>query len=80
MVYKKWDDGKIESEVCCKCSEEKPVEFKDYFTNEGCMELWLEIQKKDWIEYFIHTDRNILDTIHPDRLATAVYEFLNELK
>ena len=91
LVYKKWDEGKEESEICYKCSEDKPVEFKDFFTNEGCMELWLKIQKKDWFTSFLDSVNSpdyhwsnchnlIIDTdiIHPDHLALAVYEFLNQ--
>ena len=59
---------------------------KVLFTNEGCMTLWLKIQKKDWFNSFMDyvvSDyevgaAHVVSLIHPDRLATEVYEFLKE--
>ena len=55
----------------------------DFFTNEGCMRLWLKIQECEWWESFWY-DPDLCGQhedvwfIHPDRLAPAVYEFLKE--
>lgn len=63
----------------------------DFFTNEGCMTLWLKIQEMDWFRFNQKTLKNgfleslpnnhynwcvPIKIIRPDHLAPAVYEFL----
>ena len=67
-----------------------PELMLNFFTNEGCMRLWLKIQEMDWFEDFFddlngmvsnefYWARSILRYfIRPDRLAPAVYRFLKE--
>ena len=85
-----WHDIKDGGFTCLKCHKFLGQRFvfgknKDFFTNEGCMELWLKIQEMDW---FFELTRHlywydpyagvscILQDIHPDHLAPAVYKFL----
>ena len=69
------------------------IEENDYFTNEDCMTLWLKIQTLgntwDCMRSSFCMDFNLLPEnsrkgktfleyyVHPDRLALAVYEFLD---
>ena len=78
------------STYCIKCNRSKLVlehmhelNRYDFFTNEGCMQLWLEIQKKDWFLVFLEKTRGRrqyefiqVGIIHPELLAPAVENFL----
>jgi len=65
----------------CTCGKSiAPCFNQDYFSNEDCMDLWLKIQEMDWFSDFwiIHGDFEYPDVIHPNVLASAVYEFLKD--
>ena len=70
---------------CILCGK-VDVSQNNFFTNEGCMTLWLKIQEMDWFALFEfkQTGQIMLASlrmnryIHPDRLAPAVYKFLKE--
>lgn len=87
--------GKDPQPHCCDCKIAGKFAIQhDFFTNEGCMILWLKIQEKDWFYGFwpyvwnsnvtpMYEKRKpiwVCETqlTHPDRLAPAVYEFLKE--
>lgn len=82
------------NQICSKCDKEIYIakhhkRRQDFFTNAGCMELWLKIQEMRWFEEFgnkyyltpacgMTTAHQLEYFIHPDVLAPAVAEFLRE--
>ena len=82
--------GPLNNHGKCKCGH--PQFLEPYQTNfstwEGFGKLWEFSQKQDWWEEFTEDNYNRMfakdwshnvlpKIIHPDRLADAVYEYLN---